>query len=106
MKDQPFIFPLLGIISGILLGQILPESEWRLMELIFLIFIFFILIFKSKFFQFGSMAGLLFFIFFGIVRFQQFNSKEDLNQNLLNDKNWVKLKIENQYKSSEKFRKY
>lgn len=106
MKDQPFLFPLLGMISGILLGQFLPESDWRFLELIILIIIVFFLIFKSKFYFLGSLAILLFFTFFGIVRFHHFNSKEELNQNLLNEKKWVKLKIENTYRSSEKYRKY
>ncbi|SMC71914.1 ComEC/Rec2 family competence protein [Moheibacter sediminis] len=106
MKDQPFLFPLLGMISGILLGQFLHESDWRFLELIVLTAIIFILIFKSKFYFLGSLSILLFFTFFGIIRFHHFNSKEELNSDLLNEKKWVKLKIENTYRSSEKYRKY
>lgn len=106
MKDQPFLFPLMGIISGILLGQILPESNWRFLELIILTTIIFILIFKSKFYFLGSLSVLMFFTIFGIIRFQHFNYFEELNQNLLNEKKWIKLKIENTYRSSEKYRKY
>lgn len=106
MKDQPFLFPLIGMISGILLGQFLPESDWRFIELIILTAIIFILIFKSKFYFLGSLSILLFFTFFGILRFHHFNSKEELNSYLLNEKKWVKLKIENTYRSSEKYRKY
>lgn len=106
MKDQPFLFPLLGLMSGILLGQFLPESSWRFVELILLVCIVFFLTFKSKFYFLGSLSILLFFSFFGIVRMHHFNSFDELNSNLLNEKNWVKLKIENTYRSSEKFKKY
>lgn len=106
MKDQPFLFPLLGLMSGILLGQFLPESNWRFLELILLVAIIFFLSFKSKFYFLGSLSILLFFMFFGIIGFQQFNSHEKLNTDFLNEKKWVKLKIENTYRSSEKFRKY
>src|SRR5690606_12193647 len=34
------------------------------------------------------------------------NSFDELNTDLLNEKKWIKLKIENNYRSSEKFKKY
>lgn len=106
MKDQPFLLPLCGIISGILLGQFLPESNWRFLELFVLAFIVSILAFRSKFYSLGSLSILLFFTVFGVVRFHHFNSHKELDQNLLNEKKWIKLKIENIYRSSEKYRKY
>lgn len=105
MKDQPFLFPLAGIISGILLGQPLPESNLRLLELILLLLIL-IISYKSKLNTITSFSVLFFFVAFGIIRFHQFNSKQGLPENLLNEKKWVKLKIENSYRSSEKFKKY
>lgn len=106
MKNQPFLFPLLGLASGILSGQFFPESNLRVFELILLAALTLTLCFRLKFHTTGSLVILLFFTFFGVLRVQQFNSKEDLQESFLNEKKWVKLKIDNPYRSSEKYRKY
>lgn len=106
MKDQPFIIPLSGLVSGILLGQLLPEGIWYLRALIIVALLLFIFSVESKHSRVSSLVVLLFFVFLGSMRTYQFNNSPDSGKKFTAKKEWVKLKIENPHRSSEKFRKY
>lgn len=105
MKNQPFIIPLAGLVSGLLLGELLPESKWYAFGLILLglILVFYL---GSRLISYGSVLLFLFFLVLGIVRNQASESLQGLSSPFLAEKEWTKLKIENTYRSSEKFRKY
>ena len=106
MKDQPFIIPLLGLVSGILLGQLIPEGHWRFLELILSVISLLIFAFRSEFSRITSLVTFFFFTFSGSFLTSEFHSAKDLDPRFLAEKAWVKLKIEKPYRSSEKFRKY
>src|SRR5690606_17872936 len=105
MKNQPFIIPLAGLVSGLLLGELLPESKWYAFGLILLglILVFYL---GSRLISYGSVLVFLFFLVLGIVRNQASESLQGLSSPFLAEKEWTKLKIEHTYRSSEKFRKY
>lgn len=105
MKNQPFLFPAVGMVIGILTAQILPESHLRLLSLFLLVGVILFSL-KTKFSFLGGSAILLFFIVFGLIRTHHYNFHNEINPNLLNEKKWIKVKVENTYRSSEKFRKY
>ena len=105
MKNQPFILPLSGIILGIAVAEFLPEK---------FIFVFFGFIFLavllsiilSGFHKTFAFSVWVIFILIGTLNFKIQNTHHPLPENLLSEKIWMKLKIKEIYKPSEKFRKY
>lgn len=106
MKNQPFIAPLAGLMSGILFAELSQNSYLADIIQILLCFFLFILIIYSVFkrYDFVWIFG-VFAIIGGFYSFQ-FNSSKPLPDSKIDTEVWVKLEIREIYKPSAKFRKY
>lgn len=105
MKNQPFIIPLLGLTTGILVSEFILE-EFILVFFGLILFLFVISILFSGFQKSISTGILLIFLLIGIVSFKIHNYHKPIPDNLLAEKGWVNLEIRDIYKPSVKFRKY
>ena len=106
MKSQPFIVPLLGLICGILLADfspngILPFTVFSLLFLVFLLLFYF----QRNTISY-SFIIFLFFAGFSLFHTKQYNEYTPLNESLIGKEVLIKLKIEETYRSSEKYKKY
>lgn len=106
MKSQPFLAPVIGLISGIVLSESfrtngLSEIRW-LLPLFLLLIVFFG--FKKK--QLFTLLILILLMVYGFLFSMTYNQRPTLNWQLPGEKSLTELKINETFRSSEKFRKY
>ena len=106
MKNQPFIGPLAGLMLGILFAESLPLSDIAngAKLLIFVFFVIFLTFFRLKRYDFFWIS-MVFFVC-GWMLTSNFNSYEPIPSQKLGKDSNLKLKIEEIYRPSAKFRKY
>lgn len=106
MKSQPFLFPLSGLISGILFSESFRMTEdsglkyW--IGIVFLGVLFLLLRKKSVF----SSIVLIVFGIYGFLFSDFYNRWKPIPSNFVENETVVSLKINEIFRSSEKFRKY
>lgn len=106
MKNQPFILPLTGLMSGILFAEFFPTTD--LADIIKILFAFILLIFLFYLIYKRTDSVWIFGVFFliGFIYFVKFNSYQPLSETQIDNEVLVQLEIEDIYKPSAKFRKY
>lgn len=106
MKNQPFILPLAGLMSGILFAEFFPTTD--LADIIKILCAFILLIFLFYFIYKRTDSVWIFGVFFliGFIYFVKFNSYQPLSETQIDNEVLVQLEIKEIYKPSEKFRKY
>ncbi len=106
MKNQPFIAPLAGLMSGILSAEFFPIPDLADIKkiLCFLVLLTFLLYFIYKRMDSVWIFGI--FVLIGWLHSSRFNSFQTLSASQLNSEVFVKLEINEIYKPSVKFRKY
>lgn len=103
MKNQPFLLPVAGLVSGILFSEyasVMGNGLW-LVVLAFLTALF--LIFRKN--RFSALILSLFSVC-GFLFHNNHNKFIPLNQDLTGEKHIINLKIDETFRSSDKYRKY
>ncbi len=105
MKNQPFIAPLAGLMSGILFAEFfltdLADIQKILCASILLIFLCY-----CMYKRMDSVWIFGIFVLMGGIHFTKVNSYQPISASQLNSEVFVQLEIEEIYKPSVKFRKY
>lgn len=106
MKSQPFLFPLSGLISGILFSESFRMSgNPNLKYLIAIVFLGVMILLLRKKAVFSSIVLIVFGIY-GFLFSDFYNRWKPLPSNFVENETVVSLKINEIFRSSEKFRKY
>ncbi|MFA7615096.1 MAG: ComEC/Rec2 family competence protein [Weeksellaceae bacterium] len=106
MKSQPFLFPLSGLICGILFSEsfrMAEDSSLKYWIGIFFLAVFIWLLRKKSVFP---LIVLTVFAIYGFLFSDLNNRWQPLPSNLIENELVVSLKIDEIYRSSKKFRKY
>lgn len=106
MRNFPFILPLSGLSLGIIFAEFPFEFLPNLFVTIILKILFLILILGLFWFRIYSSLIFLLFIRIGLFLSAYQNQYTPLPESILNQEISIKVKIQNIYKPSEKFRKY
>jgi len=104
MKNQPFIAPIAGLMSGILSAEFFPIPDLADTRKILCVFIPLIFYFIYKRMDSVWIFGI--FVLLGWIHFVKFNSFQSLPESQIDSEVFVRLEIEDIYKPSAKFRKY
>src|SRR5690606_37578496 len=104
MKNQPFIAPIAGLMSGILSAEFFPIPDLADTRKILCVFIPLIFYFIYKRMHSVWIFGI--FVLLGWIHFVKFNSFQSLPESQIDSEVFVRLEIEDIYKPSAKFRKY
>jgi len=105
MKNQPFIVPLSGLMSGIISAGFMPSISSSV-GILFLCFSYLILVLSFRFRKIFIFSLFLVFLSVGFVSANSKNREYPLHPHFLNGNHLIKLKIDDTYKPSEKFKKF
>lgn len=106
MKNQPFLIPVGGLVSGILFSESFRLGSFN--DLKWIILLVFILISVVLIYRKNIFSLLIFTIFsiYGFAFSNHYNQWKPLPEKLIGQETNICLKINETFRSSEKFRKY
>lgn len=106
MKTQPLLIPVAGLVFGILFSDLTGQDGQTLtVKLLFLVFILIILLF-GYLKRFAVLFTFLGFTVFSFFLTERHNKWEPMSDNYIGIDSLLELKIDETFRSSEKFRKY
>jgi competence protein ComEC len=106
MKNLPFILPLTGLSLGIILAEFQLEFDQNSFVPLVLKVLFLIIALSLFWLRINTWLIFLLFIRIGLFLSSYQNQYNKLPDSILNQEISIKVKIQNIYKPSEKFRKY